>query len=81
VWLIAILFFFVFAGIYLIVPFILDKESKNLLDLFLTIASEIPAVMIVFFLIDEPQWGRVKIVSAGLFFSILCLSVIWYFED
>ena len=75
------MFFFVFAGIYLIVPFILDKESKNLLDLFWTIASEIPAVFLVFFLIDEPKWGRVRIVLIGLLFSAISLAVIWYFED
>jgi hypothetical protein len=76
----AILFFFVFAGIYLIVPFILDKENKSLLDLFWTTASEIPAVFLVLYLIDFPSIGRVKIITSGILMSAFCLGVIWYYE-
>ena len=76
----AILFFFVFAGIYLIVPFILDKENKSLLDLFWTTISEIPAVFLVLYLIDFPSIGRVKIITMGILASAVCLAVIWYYE-
>ena len=68
----------VFSGIYLLIPFILSDENKTLLDLFYTVIVEIPAIVIVYYYIDE--LGRKPIVLIGSVISSICLLVIWYWE-
>ena len=78
VYLISISAMIVFSGIYLLIPFILSDENKTLLDLFYTVIVEIPAIIIVYYYIDE--LGRKPIVLIGSVISSICLFVIWYWE-
>lgn len=68
----------VFSGIYLLIPFILSDENRSLLDLFYTVIVEIPAIILVYYYIDE--FGRKPIVLIGSFISSIFLFVIWYWE-
>ena len=78
VYLISISTMIVFSGIYLLIPFILSDENKTFLDLFYTVIVEIPAIVIVYYYIDD--FGRKPIVLIGSVISSLCLFVIWYWE-
>ena len=78
VYLISISTMIVFSGIYLLIPFILSDENKTFLDLFYTVIVEIPAIIIVYYYIDD--FGRKPIVLIGSVISSLCLFVIWYWE-
>lgn len=72
---------FVMGGIYMLLPFILDNEKKSILDLFYTVIVEIPATIIVYFLIDYPFWGRIRIVNVGAFFCAVSFGVIWWYQE
>jgi hypothetical protein len=81
VWTISVINSLIFAGVYIILPFIFAAEHKGLLDLFWTVLVEIPAVFIVGYLIDKPWMGRIKIIYVGFTFTILALFIIWYYRN
>lgn len=65
---------------FLLLPFILAHEEKTLLDYFYITVVEIPAVVIVYLLIDSPKWGgRKNMTIFGTVTQGLSLFVIWYF--
>jgi hypothetical protein len=70
----------VFSGVYMIMPFILDHEKKGVLDLFWTVLVEIPAIIIVFYLIDKPWCGRKLIVLFGFFCTFVTLAILYHYE-
>lgn len=74
-----ILLSMVFAGVFLILPFVMDDASKGIIDIFYTIVVEIPAVLFVYFFID--YWGRVPIGVLSSFINIFAVLAIWYWRE
>ena len=63
-----------YTGIILLIPFLLDKEEKNILHLFYTVIVEIPAVVVVFIFIDD--WGRLPIAFGAVSCGIISMALI-----
>lgn len=64
----------IYYGIILLLPFLLDKEEKTILDLFYTVIAEVPAVVVVYFLIES--WGRLPFALTGTACTALAMLVI-----
>jgi len=63
-----------YTGIILLIPFLLDKEEKNILHLFYTVIIEIPAVVLVYIFIDD--WGRLPIAIGAVSCCLFSMSLV-----
>lgn len=63
-------------------PFILADEEKTLMEYLYIVLIEIPAVVIVYCLIDSPKWGGRKVMTIfGLTMQGIFMFIVWYFEE
>jgi MFS family permease len=67
-----------YSGLYVIIPFLFEKEDKGLIDIFYTIIAEVPVAIIVVLLIDRV--GRLPLILVGISLSIVFAFIIWHWR-
>ena len=66
-------------GQLVILPFIMNQEKQSFLNYFYTILGEAPSILISFFIVDIPTFGRKNSLTISLFlagiFHVLCYII------
>jgi hypothetical protein len=72
IWAIFICFNVISAGIAIITPYVLDDADEGFLTALYSYGAEIPAILLVFVLIDNEKYGgRTRCTIAGLVMLII----------
>jgi len=84
IWIIWFAASIIYYGINYILPIVLGNDEDGefkYFDLYLTTIPEIPAVLLVYFIIEHPDYGRKNSIILSLLLCLVASFVVWIFPS
>ena len=72
---------FISSGCSFILPFMFTSSGMGIFEFFLVSLGEIPASLIVYFMVDAKSIGRIRIVYVSLFCCFISCILLYIFQE